>query len=113
MTAIRMRVRLLCAACLLFVTGTALADQGMVIWQNRACGFFVLQMKSGYGLFEWISGPQPNDGDVIEGDLSVPGEYRVNFGTGDLPTLIFLQETVADRAAIAARTPEKCRSPKG
>ena len=51
--------------CALFAS-PALAEQGMVIWKNHECGFVILQMKSGYGIFEWVDGPQPNDGDVLE-----------------------------------------------
>lgn len=86
------------------------ADEGMVIWKNYECGFFVLQMKAGYGLYEWVAGPYPNDGDVIEGELKAPGEHRVNNKTADVPTTIFLDTFAAKRAAISARIPAKCKA---
>ena len=92
----------------LYFSTHANAFQGMVIWQNRDCGHFILQLKSGYGLFEWISGPLPNDGDLIGGNLQVPGEHRVLIGTSELPTLIFLKLFSADRAALNAQLPERC-----
>ncbi len=68
------------AAIVLYVqfASHALAEQGMVIWKNHECGHFIVQMKSGYGIFEWVDGPQPNDGDVLEGDFRSPGERLVD-----------------------------------
>jgi hypothetical protein len=99
------------AGMLLFVAAAATgahADEGMVIWKNYDCGFFVLQMKTGYGLYEWVAGPYPNDGDVIEGELKAAGEHRVNNKTADVPTTIFLDTFSAKRAAISSRIPAKC-----
>ena len=67
-------------------------------------------MKAGYGLYEWVAGPYPNDGDVIEGELKEPGEHRVNNKTADVPTTIFLDTFSAKRAAITARIPVKCKA---
>jgi hypothetical protein len=88
----------------------AQADEGMVIWQNHECGYFVLQMKTGYGLYEWVAGPYPNDSDVIEGELQAPGEHRVNNKTADVPTTIFLDIFSAKRAPISERIPAKCQA---
>ena len=95
--------------CALFAS-PALAEQSMVIWKNHECGFFILQMKSGYGIFEWIDGPQPNDGDVLEGDFRSSGEQRVDNRTADLPTTILLNAFALSRNAIAARMPAKCKA---
>jgi hypothetical protein len=91
----------------------AFAEQGMVIWKNHECGSFILQMKSGYGIFEWIGGPQPNDGDVLEGDFTSSGEQRVDNKTADLPTTILLNAFALSRSAIAARMPAKCKALPG
>ncbi len=95
------------------VANTARADEGMVIWKNSDCGYFVLQVKSGYGLYEWLSGPYPNDGDVIEGDLRSAGERKVNNKTADVPTTVFLEIFARKRAAISARIPERCKGKPG
>ncbi len=96
----------LCVLC----ASPALAEQSMVIWKNHECGFFILQMKSGYGIFEWIDGPQPNNGDVLEGDFRSSGEQRVDNKTADLPTTILLNAFALTRNAIAARMPAKCKA---
>ena len=88
----------------------AQADEGMVIWKNTECGFFVLQMKAGYGLYEWVAGPYPNDSDMIEGELKAPGEHRVNNKSADVPTTIFLDTFSEKRAAISARIPAQCKA---
>lgn len=102
------------AVVLLLVAATAAnvarADEGMVIWKNTECGFFILQMKAGYGLYEWVAGPYPNDSDVIEGELKAPGEHRVNNKTADVPTTIFLDTFSEKRAAISARIPAQCKA---
>jgi hypothetical protein len=94
--------------CALFAS-SALAEQSMVIWKNHECGYFILQMKSGYGIFEWMDGPQPNDGDVLEGDFRSAGERRVHNKTADLPTTVLLNAFALSRGAIAARMPAKCK----
>ena len=109
------RVAARCAAVLLSVVAMAAAnlaraDEGMVIWKNFECGYFILQMKAGYGLYEWVAGPYPNDSDVIEGELKEPGEQRVNNKTADVPTTIFLDTLSEKRAAISARMPTRCKT---
>ncbi len=90
--------------------GVARAEEGMVIWKNYDCGYFILQMKSGYGLYEWAAGPYPNDGDVMEGTLKEPGEHRANNKTADVPTTIFLELFSRKRADISARIPARCKA---
>ena len=89
------------------------ADEGTVIWKNNECGFFILQMKTGYGLYEWVAGPYPNESDVIEGELKAPGEHRVNNKTADVPTTIFLDTFSEKRAVISSRIPAKCKAKPG
>jgi len=98
--------------CALFAS-PAFAEQGMVIWKNHECGYFILQMKSGYGIFEWVDGPQPNDGDVLEGDFRSAGARLVANKSADLPTTILLNAFALSRDAIAARMPAKCKKLPG
>ena len=100
------------AAIALYVqfASLALAEQGMVIWKNHECGHFIVQMKSGYGIFEWVDGPQPNDGDVLEGDFRSSGERLVDNKSVDLPTTILLNAFALSRSAIAGRMPAKCKA---
>ena len=93
--------------------GVAHADEGIVIWKNYDCGYFILQMKAGYGLYEWVAGPNPNESDVMEGELRVPGEHRVNNKTADVPTTIFLDTFSEKPAVISARIPAKCKAKPG
>ena len=103
-----------CCAILLLLLLTAVsrvahAGEGIVIWKDYDCGFFILQTKVGYGLYEWVAGPYPNESDVIEGELKAEGEHRVNNKTADVPTTIFLDTFSEKRAAISARIPAKCK----
>ena len=102
----------LAAAILALATAAAAdharAEQGMVIWKDYDCGFFILQTKTGYGLYEWVAGPYPNDGDLLEGELQAAGEHRVNNKTADVPTTIFLDTFAEKRAPVSARIPSKC-----
>ena len=113
----RLAAMALSAVVLSIVAGTAAdvahAEDGMVIWKNYECGFFILQMKAGYGLYEWVAGPFPNDSDVIEGEIKAPGEHRVNNKTADVPTTIFLDAFAEKRTAISARIPAKCKAKPG
>jgi hypothetical protein len=98
---------------LIAVANLAQADEGMVIWKNNECGFFILQMKAGYGLYEWVAGPYPNESDVIEGELKSAGEHRVNNKTADVPTTIFLDTFSEKRSAISSRISAKCKVKPG
>ena len=89
------------------------AGEGIVIWKNYDCGFFILQTKAGYGLYEWVAGPYPNESDVIEGELQADGEHRVNNKTADVPTTIFLDTFSEKRAPVSARIPAKCKARPG
>lgn len=113
----RLAAMALSAVVLSIVAGTAAdvahAEDGMVIWKNYECGFFILQMKAGYGLYEWVAGPFPNDSDVVEGEIKAPGEHRVNNKTADVPTTIFLDAFSEKRTAISARIPAKCKAKPG
>lgn len=104
---------LLLALAAVATASVARAEEGMVIWKNYDCGFFVLQMKNGYGLYEWAAGPYPNDGDVIEGTLQEPGEHRVNNKTADVPTTIFLEIFSRKRTDVAAHIPAHCKARPG
>ena len=101
------------ALCASAVANVACAEEGTVIWKNYECGYFILQMKAGYGLYEWAAGPYPNDSDVFEGDLKTAGEHKVNNKTADVPTTIYLDTFSAKRAAISARIPAKCKTKPG
>ena len=99
--------------CLAMTAVAARAEEGTVIWKNSDCGFFILQMKGGYGLYEWVAGPYPNDSDVFEGELKSAGEHKVNNKTADVPTSVFLDTLSAKRSAISARIPAKCKTRPG
>ena len=68
---------------LMTATHRAHAAEGVVIWRNYDCGFFILQTKAGYGLYEWVAGPYPNESDVIEGEL----QSRENTGSTTRPPM--------------------------
>ena len=94
----------------LMVAASAHADEGMVIWKNYDCGYFIVQAKAGYGLYQWLAGPHPNDGDVIEGDIKAAGERKVNNKTADVPTTVLVQAFAVKRADIASRKRNGCLS---
>lgn len=97
----------------LVAAAAANADEGMVIWKNFECGYFVVQMRSGYGIFEWLGGPFPNSGDVLDGELKSLGERLVHNKTADLPTNVAVHATVPKHAQIAEKIPAKCKSAAG
>ena len=107
------RAAMLLALVAATAASAARAEEGMVIWKNYDCGYFILQMKGGYGLYEWAAGPYPNDGDVIEGDLKATAEHRVNNKTADVPTTIFLDTFSKKRGDISARIPAQCKARPG
>lgn len=98
---------------ILVVVTSAHAEEGMVIWKNHDCGYFIVQAKAGYGLIQWLSGPYPNDGDVIEGNIKSTGERKVNNKTADLPTTVLVNAFAAKRADIASRVPARCKDKPG
>jgi hypothetical protein len=68
------------AASLLASAAPALAAEATVSWYDPTCRYFVAQLpegSEGFGLFEWKEGPEPKEGDVIEGDLLGGPELKV------------------------------------
>lgn len=88
----------------------AAAAQGTVIWKNHGCGHFILQTAKGYGLYEWVSGALPNDGDIIDGKLDAAGSQEFDNRTADQPVTVFVVAHTTHRGELDSKIPARCRS---
>lgn len=88
-------------------------EEGMVIWKDHRCAFFIVQTPSGYTLFEWMSGPRPNDGDTIEGPLEGFGPRNVVNKTADNQiTLAYTEVHSTSKKWVGKKIPGFCRRKK-
>jgi hypothetical protein len=88
-------------------------EEGMVIWKDHRCAFFIVQTPSGYTLFEWMSGPRPNDGDTIEGPLEGFGPRNVVNKTADNQvTLAYTELHSTSKKYVGKKIPGFCRRKK-
>jgi hypothetical protein len=51
----------------------ALADRGIVSHKQSGCDYFVVETNSGYDVFEWYGGYDPDKGDVLVGKFNSYG----------------------------------------
>jgi hypothetical protein len=90
-----------------------LVEEGTVIWKDHRCAFFIVQTPSGYTLFEWMSGPRPNDGDMIEGPLEGFGPRNVVNKTADNQvTLAYTEVHSTSKKYVGKKIPGFCRRKK-
>ena len=88
-------------------------EAGTVIWKDHRCAFFIVQTPSGYTLFEWMSGPRPNDGDTIEGPLEGFGPRNVVNKTADNQvTLAYTEVHSTSKKYVGRKIPGFCRRKK-
>ena len=51
----------------------AAAEQGTVVWVDPSCSYFIVNLGQQFGIYEWRAGSAPNEGDIIDGNLTAAG----------------------------------------
>jgi hypothetical protein len=88
-------------------------EEATVIWKDLRCDFFILQTPSGYTLFEWMSGPKPNDGDTFEGPMEGFGPRNlINKSAENQVTLAYTEVHSTSKKWVGNKIPPFCKRKK-
>lgn len=88
-------------------------EQGTSIWKDRSCNFFIVRTAWGYTLFEYLWGPRPNDGDIIEGLMDTFGTRNVINRTAEGKTMtVYSEVNSTSRRYVAGKIPTFCKHRK-
>jgi hypothetical protein len=91
----------------------ATIEQATVLWWEARCNFFVVQTPSGFTLFEWVSGPKPDLGHVMEGPMEGFGPRNlINKSADDQVTLAYTEVHSTSKRWVAEKIPGFCKRKK-
>lgn len=79
--------KLIIIICLVFTTSLTgieelFADQGWVVKTFSGCDYFIADGPKGLYVLEWYGGWDPDEGDVIVGDIDSYGMHEVIYNDG-------------------------------
>jgi hypothetical protein len=91
---------------------TVQAEEGTVTFHDPSCGFFILKLpgEEGYGLFEWLSGPTPAVGQVMDGDIIASEEIDVTNKTAGGTNRVTHWANAPKEETLVRSLPTKCAS---
>jgi len=93
--------------------GAAQAAEGTVVWYDPTCRYFVMQLpegSEGFGLYQWQSGPEPQEGDVISGDvLGGPELTLTRTASGEAVTVVHWGDA-KKQDTLVRHSPDWCKS---
>jgi hypothetical protein len=92
----------------------ATIEEGTVLWWDVTCNFYIVQTPSGFTLFEWMSGPKPEPGNVIEGPLEGFGPRNLINKTADNQvSLAYTEVHSTSKRWVVGKIPGFCKRKKG
>ncbi len=67
----------------------ARAAEGKVVWVDASCQYFIADLGSEFGFYNWRTGLAPNEGDIVRGDTKGQGlvELRNTTQNGDIAVI--------------------------
>ena len=88
-------------------------EEGTVLWWDARCSFFIVQTPSGFTLFEWMNGPKPEPGHVIEGPLEGFGSRNLVNKTADNQIVLAYSEVHStSKKWVGNKIPGFCKRKK-
>lgn len=94
-------------------TGGKPPEQATTLWRDRSCNFFVVKSSWGYTLYEYLWGPWPSEGDVIEGRLDGFGTRAVTNRTVESKQMtVYSEVNSTSRKYVAGKIPGFCKHRK-
>jgi len=100
--------KLLCALVLLVAPTVAFAAKGVVVYYKSGCDYFIAETNTGYVLLEWYGGYDPNQDDVIAGDLESYGMKDIYNLTSDQETHVWIEDYMLSKKSAIEKYFEKC-----
>ncbi|MBA2408432.1 MAG: hypothetical protein H0V62_01165 [Gammaproteobacteria bacterium] len=74
-----------------FVT-PAVAAQGVVVYYESGCDYYIVETNHGYALLEWYGGNDPSEGDILVGDYESYGMEDIWNLTADAETQVWVED---------------------
>jgi hypothetical protein len=91
----------------------ATIEEGTVLWWDKTCSFFIVQTPSGFTLFEWMNGPKPEPGHLMEGPLEGFGPRNLINKTADNQvTFAYTEVHSTSKKWVADKIPGFCKRKK-
>lgn len=89
--------------------GSALAEDGKIVWVDPSCKFFIAQVGDEYGIFEWRSGADPEHGDALSGLVPEEGMRKVTNSTKGGSNDVIIVARGSRLKTMINSTPVQCK----
>ena len=86
-----------------------LADDAKIVWVDPSCNYFIAQLGDEYGVFQWRSGADPDEGDVVSGPLQDEGMLTVTNATKGGSNSVILVARGARLKPLINSSPVYCK----
>jgi hypothetical protein len=96
-------------ACLLVLSRTALADEVKIIWSDPSCSYFIAQLGEEFGIYNWRSGPDPDEGDVMSGPVTEEGTLTLTNATKGGSNTVILVGISPRLKSLINQSPVYCK----
>ena len=96
-------------ASLSTLSTAALADEGKIVWVDPSCNYFIAQLGDEYGVYQWRSGSDPDEGDVMSGALTAEGMVTVTNTTKGGSNSVILVSQGARLRPLINSSPVYCK----
>jgi hypothetical protein len=96
-------------ACLLVLPRAVLADEAKVVWSDPSCSYFIAQLGEEFGIYNWRSGADPDEGDVISGPLTQEGTFTLTNATKGGSNTVILVGISPRLKSLINQSPVYCK----
>ena len=86
----------------------AYAAQGIVVYRQSGCDYFVVQTAKGYDILEWFGGWDPDKGDLLIGNFGTYGMHDIRDSTVDEAVTVWVEEFWLSKADALENLVEQC-----
>jgi len=100
--------KLVCALALLIAPTAAFAAKGVVVYYKSGCDYFIAETNMGYVLLEWYGGYDPNQGDMIAGEIDSYGMKDIYNLTADQETHVWIEDYMLSKDNALEKYFDKC-----
>jgi len=96
-------------ACLLVLSRTALAGEAKIVWSDPSCSYFIAQLGEEFGIYNWRSGPDPEEGDVMSGPVTEEGTLTLTNSTKGGSNTVILVGISPRLRSLINQSPVYCK----
>lgn len=97
------------ATAMTALSSLASAGDARIAWYDPSCGFMLLALSEGFGLYQWKAGAEPSEGQVLSGDISGGPQVEAELPDGTRMSLAHWADA-GNREVLFKHTPRICRN---